>query len=649
MPARGQRRARPRPAKMSDARAAAHPQPLYERPRARVAEWAAIGAAPRVVRVLQDGLRLRFWRDPPPYDGGEIPIPPSDIDWVEEEIEKNVLRGSWREAQEKPQHCAPAFIVRRADGKRRVVIDLRFVNSHLRGRGVRYDTLKALRYLLPPGGFMISFDLESGYHHIGVHEDSQRYLGFQLAGRYFYCAALPFGLSTAPRVFTKVMRALVAHLRGQGVRCLPYLDDFLFAFNTQKQAKRAATTIDALLLRLGLARNKEKGCWRPTQRLQHLGMIIDSRSMSFEPTPAAEARVREFSSELLHLATRRARVVPARMVAKFAGLAISLHLAVPLARMATRALFDALATKKSWSSRVRLSSAALTDLRWWQSENWGGGAPIALPRPTLTVATDASDLAWGAAVENEELEARGYFAASDAVRTIAERELLAVLMALRAFRERLRNQEFRLLIDNQAAAFGLINMTMRSAGARQLLRDIWSEARNINARILVQWIPTWANTRADALSRVVDREDYQLHPALFQELCQRWGTPDVDMFATALNAQVPRFWAARPDPAAEAVDGLAQPLQGLHVYANPPWSLIAPLLERLRNTPECEATLVLPFWASALWYPALADIADELQIVSPTAETFLPGFCGNARGIGRPRWAVLFAHIPRRA
>ena len=70
VPARGQRRARPRPAKMSDARAAAHPQPLYERPRARVAEWAAIGAAPRVVRVLQDGLRLRFWRDPPPYDGG---------------------------------------------------------------------------------------------------------------------------------------------------------------------------------------------------------------------------------------------------------------------------------------------------------------------------------------------------------------------------------------------------------------------------------------------------------------------------------------------------------------------------------------------------------------------------------------------------
>ena len=94
---------------------------------------------------------------------------------------------------------------------------------------------------------------------------------------------------------------------------------------------------------------------------------------------------------------------------------------------------------------------------------------------------------------------------------------------------------------------------------------------------------------------------------------------------------------------------MAQPLDGLHIYANPPWSLIAPLLRRLQSSPTAEATLVLPYWESAVWFPRLLEMADDIRIMSPTHDTFLPGANGNSTGIGKPHWAVLFAHIPRRA
>ena len=56
---------------------------------------------------------------------------------------------------------------------------------------------------------MISFDLKSGYHRIGIHPDYQTFLGYawkwpnETSFRYFVFTVLPFGLVSAPPVFTK--------------------------------------------------------------------------------------------------------------------------------------------------------------------------------------------------------------------------------------------------------------------------------------------------------------------------------------------------------------------------------------------------------------------------------------------------------------
>ena len=38
---------------------------------------------------------------------------------------------------------------------------------------------------------------------------------------------LPFGLSSVPRIFTKLLKPVVAYLRSKGVRCMIYIDDIL--------------------------------------------------------------------------------------------------------------------------------------------------------------------------------------------------------------------------------------------------------------------------------------------------------------------------------------------------------------------------------------------------------------------------------------
>ena len=78
-------------------------------------------------------------------------------------------------------------------------------------------------------GCMLKCDLISGYHHISIHEDHQSYLGFSWKFKnkikYFIFLVLPFGLSTAGHVFSKVLRPMVTFWRAKGFRVIFHLDD----------------------------------------------------------------------------------------------------------------------------------------------------------------------------------------------------------------------------------------------------------------------------------------------------------------------------------------------------------------------------------------------------------------------------------------
>lgn len=619
------------------------PDALFLGPRRRLAAWKAIGASPRALRAIDKGAALTFWRHPRPYQSRPIPVADGDRDWLAEEISKNLQRGSWVRAPAVPAYCAPAFVATNTNtGKRRVVIDLRLINRHLRFAGARYETLQALRAMARRDDWMLSLDLEAGYHHIGIRPRDVQYLGFQIGGQYFYCTALPFGLASAPLIFTKVMRACVAHWRRDGTRVLPYLDDFLFLFDSTGKARRGAAEIDHLLQSLGLRRNISKGCWEPTQNLVHLGIGVSTTDLRFYAPAQKEARVRAFAARIVITASRRTRMCSVSPLLSFTGLCQSLALAVPEVHLRTRAIYDSVRSAAT-GGRARLSRSALGELAWWRDAPWNAGAHIDLPTPTMDLFTDASDIGWGAVLDGS--ETRGYWSLLQRSSSIFERELLAVLLALRSWPERLRGHHIRLHIDNQAAAFSLIKLGSRHPAARFIVEQIWQDCRALGVRLWVQWIPTHANGDADRLSRFVDRSDYKANPRIFELAASLWGRPDIDAFATTLNTQLPVFWSARPGMGAAAVDALAQDLSGLFLWANPPWDLIPALLHRIRLYPTARVTLVLPHWQSASWYPELLDLQPELRVLPPQVDSFLPGWQSSIQPIGPPHWSILLAHI----
>lgn len=86
-------------------------------------------------------------------------------------------------------------------------------------------------------------------------------------------------------------------------------------------------------------------------------------------------------------------------------------------------------------------------------------------------------------------------------------------------------------------------------------------------------------------------------------------------------------------------------------WCNPPFHLIGRLL-RFLVAGKLRATVIVPVWRSAVWWPVLfpqgkrAWWAVEVLALPRVAGLFLPGRAtGNALGVGVPRWDVMAVRV----
>ena len=123
-------------------------------------------------------------------------------------------------------------------------------------------------------------DIKSAYRNIPVHPDDRRLMGMHWRGDLFVDTALPFGLRSAPKIFTAVADAVEWIVREEGVDfVVHYLDDFLVmgAPGSDECAAALRKLLD-VFQRLGLpvALNKLEG---PSSKLVFLGLELDSRAL----------------------------------------------------------------------------------------------------------------------------------------------------------------------------------------------------------------------------------------------------------------------------------------------------------------------------------------------------------------------------------
>ena len=139
----------------------------------------------------------------------------------------------------------------------------------------------SLRSCFDRNYYLFKFDLQSGYHHIEIFPDHRKFLAFAWdfgngVSRYFQFCVLPFRLSSAPYIFTSILKPLQKSWRSQGIPIAIFLDDGLGGGTDFVSAKVNSLVVHSDLLKSGFVPNEEKSLWEPVQVITWLGVVLDT-------------------------------------------------------------------------------------------------------------------------------------------------------------------------------------------------------------------------------------------------------------------------------------------------------------------------------------------------------------------------------------
>ena len=182
------------------------------------------------------------------------------------------------------QFISTIFARSKKDGKYRMILNLAKLNEHVEYHHFKMDTLETAIKLVTPNCYMASIDLKDAYYCVTVHENDQKYLKFQWQGKLYQFTALPNGLSSGPRDFTKLMKSPFAHLRKLGHTIIGYIDDTILLAQNEADCKRAVLDTKKILEELGFIIHPQKSVLDGTHELNFLGFVINSKSMTVRPT-----------------------------------------------------------------------------------------------------------------------------------------------------------------------------------------------------------------------------------------------------------------------------------------------------------------------------------------------------------------------------
>ena len=97
-----------------------------------------------------------------------------------------------------------------------MILNLSKLNEFVEYHHFKMDTLEVAMKLIEPHCFMTLIDLKDAHYSVPIHADHHKYLKFVWKGILYKFTALPNGLFSGPRSFTKLLKAPFSQLRKPG-------------------------------------------------------------------------------------------------------------------------------------------------------------------------------------------------------------------------------------------------------------------------------------------------------------------------------------------------------------------------------------------------------------------------------------------------
>ena len=535
----------------------------------------------------------------------------------------------------------------------------RHVNNSLQVPSFKMEHAPKAAAILKPGDWLFTVDMKSGYHQIPLKPSFKKFCCFEWQGRVYRWAVLPFGLSSAPRAYTKLSRVLLKYWRRQGIRCSNYIDDFLFAAATLEEALALRDKVLSDMVRFGWFISFTKSLLQPGQLAPYIGFEYLTVPQPIVRVPHRKIfALRSLIADVLTHHGQHHRV-QGLAVARIAGHLQSMRFATSPVNLFTRAMYTWIGvlpwtpdTGTNYVVYRPLTATAALELAFWHAQLPAWACTVITQAPfTRVLYTDASGKGWGGVLERVQarvLEPTRLLAShmweqvdsEDSVFT----ELLGLRDALVTFAAHLQGQSVLHRTDSVSTYWVVAHAgSRRSERLTVLARSIWLIALQLSMALACEYVGKDVIIRkgADALSRWQDDNDCALCPLLFTQLWHLCGGFAVDRFATSSNVQSnpvtgqPLPYCSRfLEPGTMGMDALSADWSDCSNYAFPPPVIldrVIPLIQRQ----EANTLLIAPMWPSAIWWPMLLSLTPQLVELPPSLTPFVPKASGCSTPLGR--------------
>ena len=578
--------------------------------------------------------------------------------------EERILLGKWNELVTKgiarritdgsKGFYSPSFVIpKKARGEYRMISDLRKLNEHVIHKHFKIPGLPAALENMRRNDWMLVLDVENGYFNVNIAKQHTKFFRFYCMGIEFELLKLPMGFVESMRAFRLWLQPYLETVRTlcPSVNVFDYVDDVLCQLPRGRatNARELAARIRNILSILKLPLKKAKSSWEPRRKVEYLGFIIDTRTLSVS---IPHKKARDIQRDIRRCLKRNEKgVLLLRHLASTLGKVIALLPACPEGRLHSRALYD-LQTDTvhalGWfaHAKIHLRTQAKSELQWWieylsRQRNRPMDARFQCHEITIC-ASDASDhQVAGVLISNPHLPHWvRRLTRREVPRTINEKELIAVYESILHFEPQVSGTLLNFRCDNTTVVAALNRWGSRQRALLPWLQLIFDWALKTNTKIVATYIATHSNTFADALSR--DKKittEERAESALLRQGIQAgrrgvtWHLRD-DAF-TFLKRKFRFRPRTRGNLTASKIffPGVSFPKRTSQFHF-PSLSQISRVLDGIERS-RTTAVVLLPLWPAAPWFNRAARLAVSMPIIlGPKAAT-----PSGQRSPSVPSWA----------
>lgn len=393
---------------------------------------------------------------------------------------------------------SPVLLVpKKSNGEKkwRLVIDYRKLNNSVQNDKFPLPNIHEILDSLSGCIYFTHLDLSQGFYNVELEPNSRKFTAFH-SGQ-FQMTRMPMGLKTSPNSFARMMTMAMAGLNYE--KCLCYQDDLIIMGRGLLDHNKNLIEVLERLRTVNLKLNPMK-CDFLKKEMLYLGHVVTDNGVLPDPEkisaiknypiPRSTDEVKRFVA----LANYYRKFIP-----KFAEIAHSLN---NLCRKNVQF---------NWNSDAQKAFDTLKECM---------STPPVLQYPDLShknqfiVQTDASGYAIGAVLSNGDGRPVAYASRSlnKAERNYPtiEKELLAIVWAVKHFRPYLYGRSFKIVTDHKPLVY---LFSLKEPSSRLLKFRLCLEEYDY----LIEYVKGQQNAAADALSRIpISSKDLKsMHDCLF--------------------------------------------------------------------------------------------------------------------------------------